>query len=741
MARIKYGRRGEEVKAYALDGDGLKDIPFSAVSSHDIGRWFYDNDKANAPKDPMQLYGRVWVLFRCVEIRAQMLASMPRQIVEMESGRVIAAANFSTPQVDEQERPLLESSLPFKVKLNRLLWQFEAAQCLMAASYAHILRNRVKVTELRWLDPRTITPEYDSQVGVKGFERKVNGKPSTIPVENMCWAWRPGLAELGPGVAPGQVVAEEAGIARYMNQFLTTFFEKGAMPTTVVFAESKPPEQERGRIKAYLERILSGIGNAFGIEVLAASLKFQTLTPPIKDMVIPQVREDAHTGIAGGLGVPLSLVFSDAANYATAQTDDLHFYTKTLLPEAGFMAEYMNETFWNKLGLSLVFRPDQLEIFQQLETKKVTDSLQLYDRGAIDEDELRAAAGYEPRPQKAKAPEPPPAPEPVEEQADDDTAEQDELKAWERKVLKRLGKAAPYTIPFEPAHLKTERVLAVRKALLSATTAEEVKAAFAAPFCVPATKTNTRQDNDELGRLEGDAAQEIAQAFAQQLTAVRHIKGATSLNEIMVEVRLALTTSAEPLLTALTKLLTGGSSAGIGAAKQFISQQAAVGFDWELADANASEWVKTYGFDLITGINETSATRMQKALEQWVNEVGTLDDLVESIRPIFANDAATERIERIFGVDRAQMIAETEATRAYAEGKITAYMASDLATEPPVVKPPDDSHPRCRCDIDLERRAGVWHWVWFTANDEFVCDICGPSHLQSVGVATPVKGS
>ncbi|NJN53997.1 MAG: hypothetical protein HC804_04095 [Anaerolineae bacterium] len=160
------------------------------------------------------------------------------------------------------------------------------------------------------------------------------------------------------------------------------------------------------------------------------------------------------------------------------------------------------------------------------------------------------------------------------------------------------------------------------------------------------------------------------------------------------------------------------------------------GIDWALADAAAAEFVKGYAFDLVTGINNTTASRLRGVVVDWIEKGGTLDDLTESIRPIFANEAATARIEAIFNVDRARMIAETEATRAYAEGKIAGYTASGLAEYPPEKKPPDDSHVRCRCDVTLERQPnGEWHWVWLTANDEFTCPTCSALHNQSVGLA------
>lgn len=501
-------RNGRTVHAHLLDGGEIKDIPYSAVTQYDLERWF----GGKKGSDPVQLYGRVVTLFRCVEHRAYTLAAMPRQIEDVETGEVVATANFSSPVFDDNGMPLTEELLPFAIDLDDLLIRSEMAQCLLGANYWHVLRNRVKVTEVRWLDPRTITPNYSVFRGLSSFGRVVNGRSSTIPVEEMAYVWRPGLQETGPGIAPGMAAARDAGIDDHMKEFIEIFFEKGAMPTTVVFSENRPDEPERKRIKTYLERLLTGIGNAFGIEVLNTALRFEQLTPPLKDLIIPDISDRAQNGIVTGLlGGARSVIFGGSANFATAEVEDLNFYKQILIPEINLLFKQLNRTFFLPQGLRLRARPDLLEVFQQVETRKVLDATRLFDRGAIGTDELREAAGYQPRTKQERQ-------EALEEIRELEAATaatvtdshtrtetigsatravngsengrvnghapaKTELKQWERKVMKRLPTERPYTIPFEPVHLSPAETAVIRASLLRAQTPEEVKAAFTAPFC------------------------------------------------------------------------------------------------------------------------------------------------------------------------------------------------------------------------------------------------------------------
>ncbi|MCI0728856.1 MAG: phage portal protein [Chloroflexi bacterium] len=479
------------IKAFLLDGDGLKDIPFSAVTTSDLNRWFGSGKGAT---DPEKLYGRVGVLFRCLELRSQAIADLPRDIL------------------DEAGQPVDEDTLPFSIDLSDLLWRTELAQCLLARSYWHKEKNRVRLTGVRWLDPRTIRPVITEADGLTSFKRVLNGRllPTPIDKEDMVWFWRPGLTEVGTGKAPGGVAGRASAVSDNVYTFLEKLFESGAIGTTVVFAENRPGKTDRGKLTAYLERVLTGIGNAFGIEVLSEAIRFQQLTPPLKDMVIPDLNDKMQRDICWTLGVALSLVFSDAANFAVSEKDDLHFYTKTIVPEYNFLAKQINKRLLLPLGLRLKARHDKLEIFQRMEIEKVQAAVELFDRGAIGLDELREAGGYQPRtPSKRRAAEDTAT---LSEGAEEDAAdakrarlwngwppegnghrslEQErllvernaDLERWQRKVVKAINAGRPAAgVTFDSKYVTPWEMAVIRRGLLNATTAEEVKAAFAAPF-------------------------------------------------------------------------------------------------------------------------------------------------------------------------------------------------------------------------------------------------------------------
>jgi hypothetical protein len=76
---------------------------------------------------------------------------------------------------------------------------------------------------------------------------------------------------------------------------------------------------------------------------------------------------------------------------------------------------------------------------------------------------------------------------------------------------------------------------------------------------------------------------------------------------------------------------------------------------------------------------------MQLEITRWIDNGETLPQLIERLVPLF-------------GEKRAELIAVTEVTRAFAEGNMVAWRESGV----------------------IQKRR------WNTANDELVCPICGP---------------
>lgn len=106
-----------------------------------------------------------------------------------------------------------------------------------------------------------------------------------------------------------------------------------------------------------------------------------------------------------------------------------------------------------------------------------------------------------------------------------------------------------------------------------------------------------------------------------------------------------------------------------------------IGIEWELVNTAAAEWAKGYTFDLVSGINKTTQSRLQKSLNNWIEAGEDFPALVTRVSKVFSNPV------------RANLIAATEITRVYTEANTIAWQESGVVTGR----------------------------QWLTANDERVC--------------------
>jgi SPP1 gp7 family putative phage head morphogenesis protein len=117
-----------------------------------------------------------------------------------------------------------------------------------------------------------------------------------------------------------------------------------------------------------------------------------------------------------------------------------------------------------------------------------------------------------------------------------------------------------------------------------------------------------------------------------------------------------------------------------------------LGMDWTLVNEDARAWAQNHIGTLIGGIDETTLARTRTAVAAWVQNGEPLYMLIEDLEPVF-------------GSQRAQLIASTEVTRAYAEANQRVY-----------------------------KEAGIRYMEWRAAADELMCPICGALNGQIVGI-------
>jgi len=293
-----------------------------------------------------------------------------------------------------------------------------------------------------------------------------------------------------PRSSPAQAALAAAGVLANIDAFGAAFFARGAIKGTLLTVKGNPPEQERERIRSWWQRLFSGVKDAWSTAVVNAD----AVTPVVvgeglesleKSDLTRSKRED----IATALGIPHSLLMSNAANYATAQADRLSLYDVTVRPECSAIADVLNDQVFGPLGYRFQFQPESLDIYKANEEARSASLAALRSAGlpllmAMDilgyelTEEQRASLERAEAERRAQAQTPLPTLAPGAEGSVMPASAEEELRTWRKWALRRVRQGKTMR-EFETSDIPAGLAGAISGALEDAATTTDVDLVFA----------------------------------------------------------------------------------------------------------------------------------------------------------------------------------------------------------------------------------------------------------------------
>ena len=240
---------------------------------------------------------------------------------------------------------------------------------------------------MRRFHPKTIKLVTDPQKGLVGFERNLrDNTPTFYDVTELAYSWIPSrTSEIAIGDAPATAAIRASGLLNSIDDHAVKYFEAGAInPTIAKIADFQSyPESEQERTKSILNRLFGrGVDSAHRVAPVGTNIEFETIGSPMSDLAVPELTNAKREDISTALGIPQSLLFSNATNFATAQQDNRHFYEKTIIPLARKIETMFNHYFI-QYGIddALIFNEQQLEVFQTDEAMRSGSLVNLVNVG------------------------------------------------------------------------------------------------------------------------------------------------------------------------------------------------------------------------------------------------------------------------------------------------------------------------------------------------------------------------
>jgi HK97 family phage portal protein len=457
---------------HLLDGGGIKSRSLSDYSSWDTNQWneYESGSRSDGSITISDAYRNVGWFKRCVDIRSRAVATLPFTVYRGDK----PVWSETTTRPDELRW----------LQLGPLTYRATQSLILEGAAYAYVERVGRLITRLVPFAASTISVVHDASGNVAGFQRTINnGKPIPVDVDDMWYAFAcDTLTEVGPGSPDAHSALPHAQVLYELAAFTAGQLAEGLVKKTVfTSAGPRPPEDARREAENFLTRLLYGRSNTMKARVIGGDLKAQIVGSDLTDLAANAISEEHQSAIATALGIPHSLVASNAANFATAQQDAVNFITGVVSSDADLLAESINLLLLSRYDLELRFEPERVEALQFSEQQKATGMVALVGAGILTIDEARADLGRKPL-DDIQAITPKPTPEAVPEAEVEDDADMVpqagkalDIATWKRKIERRGDRE----VKFSPDHLSHEEALTIKGRLALGYPIDEV---FLAPF-------------------------------------------------------------------------------------------------------------------------------------------------------------------------------------------------------------------------------------------------------------------
>ena len=405
---------------YIFDGSEAKNIDLPQFPD---AAWTFDSGLTDDDARLAAYYNTVAWIYRCTTIRANTLSAMPWVIGRGEN----EAWNY------QEEAP---QQLDWLSDFVTLLYLTEAALVIGGEAFWFTERNARRPLNVKWLAPHSVIPQWSASLGLTGFKRMLgNGQHIMLDVDEVTYFRLPNpLHETKPGTSPVEAASQASNILYSVDRFSEAFFKRGAIKATLLTVDGNPPRAEMEKLEAWWKRFFSGISKAWETAAVRAGVTPVIVGEGLESLSNGELTRERKEDIATAMGVPNSLVMSNAANFATAQADRLNFYEMTIIPESRVITNTINDQLLSPLGYNLQFNPQEMPVFQENETERSQSLVDLRNAGLPLETAL-TMLGYE-------VPQDMPIEEvaPVEVQApivDDTAAVEDEKSRFRRWAKKR----------------------------------------------------------------------------------------------------------------------------------------------------------------------------------------------------------------------------------------------------------------------------------------------------------------
>lgn len=345
--------------------DGTKAVDLLRSNDPDVWTFF-----SGAPKTEIdELYAKVSAAFRAFNLKANTVGNMPFSLNNLSDGE-----EYDNSATWENK----VGFLPNPSELFRLdTLSYMATNTIYNLRTMDVLGRKQK--GLYHAVATSFLPVTNAQkTDVDHIERQVGSTTERYqyPIDKaLVRMWRlDHTTELLPSKnTEAQAIMKSAQVLYYADEWIAHFYRAGGVsPTAIAMKGAASPVKKEDEEKSWNDWLM-GIRKWWGRRVKvynADTLDVKQYGSSVTELKDNPTYTQAIANIAMGTGMPLSLLLSNSANYATAQVELKRWFDSDIVPFCNWLGYEYNQQVFMPLGLYLEFHSETLDPQQEDETSR-----------------------------------------------------------------------------------------------------------------------------------------------------------------------------------------------------------------------------------------------------------------------------------------------------------------------------------------------------------------------------------
>lgn len=320
-------------------GGRRKSVDQTIMGLEDLASLFSGQDTVWQHRHQLEQYSKSLYVFAAVNKIATKVSSIDLDFYQITNAKGDTKDIFDHPAVD-----LIAKPNPFQTRGEFLKTTWINKKLTGEAYWMKVRNAGGEVVELWNLRPDMMVIVSDPEKYIKSYEfHKTDGEKVTFDPTDIIYFKDPNPLNQFRGQSPIAAAKHRIETEQEASRYQKNFFKNNARPDALLITTESLDGDQKMQMTTAWEEKHSDKHNSSRIGILEGGMQYQQVSISQREMDYIESIKFTRQDILVALGVPESVIFSGASNYATSQTDFAMFLSETITPEMQQLVDVINE--------------------------------------------------------------------------------------------------------------------------------------------------------------------------------------------------------------------------------------------------------------------------------------------------------------------------------------------------------------------------------------------------------------